>query len=103
MDPDYEGEHNYYLIGTFLKKRMIQLYLYKLFATNFCGTSTIKKFIILWHYCDVMLTFNNSLVIYSYSYWDHVLSRIQSAQYRYVAALFYGPFPLQKHTYSYTV
>ena len=35
-------------------------------TTTFCDTSTIQIFIILWHFLDVIHTFNNSLISYSY-------------------------------------
>jgi hypothetical protein len=35
-------------------------------TTTFCDTSTIKIFIILWHFLDVIHTFNNSLISYSH-------------------------------------
>jgi len=35
-------------------------------TTTFCDTSTIKIFILLWHFLDVIHTFNNSLISYSH-------------------------------------
>jgi hypothetical protein len=55
-------------------------------TTTFCDTFTIKIFIILWHFPDVIHMFNNSLISYSHVKLCHVLSRFRIDRHRYVAA-----------------